>query len=75
MDARKIGLADSDVIRNGNYGVKEVDNGGRSWLDTILNPSETTTKNVLQIALGASAAFLAVVLIISIVLCCKRRIA
>ena len=28
MDSKKIGLGDSDVIREGNFGVKDIDHGG-----------------------------------------------
>ena len=43
MDARKIGLAPSDHIRLGNYGVKVLDHGG----PTVYPAGELTGRNVL----------------------------
>lgn len=75
MDARKIGLANSDLIRTGNYGVKDIDHGGsnedsekkKSWLKLPFKWNLTSIS--IAIAIGVAL----IVIIITCIACCRRR--
>ena len=77
MDAHKIGLAPSDIIRSGDFGVRDIDHGGlppeedsenlKKWLNL---PFEW---NVTTIAIGAAILLSLIVCVVTCVACCKRK--
>ena len=63
LEQNKIGLADSDIIRNGDYGTKT--------FNQHLTPG--SEKNTMELVLGLIGGALVLALLIVILVCCLKK--